>query len=256
MPKLSNSCRLPYQIYNEDCFETFKRIPNESIDLVLCDPPYGTTACKWDSIIPLEPMWLELKRVTYRKSPIVLLSSQPFTSKLVMSCLSNYSHSWIWKKSNVGGFLNANRQPLKRHEEVLVFWRSQGIYNPIKTKGIPYSCTRAAAGLTTQDQSVAGWKTENKTGERYPTSVLDIKSETGYHPTQKPVALMEYLIKTYSNEGDTVLDFAMGSGTTGVACMNLGRKFIGCDSDKEHGYFEIAKNRISEAYRMKAGQNA
>ena len=263
MPKLSNSCRLPYQIYNEDCFETFKRIPNESIDLVLCDPPYGTTACKWDSIIPLEPMWKELKRVIKSSAGIVMTSTQPFTSVLGVSNLKHLKYDWTWYKSRATGHLNAKKMPMKNKEDILVFYKDLPTFNPQGLvdvdREIWNSVSDSQRGKSKPPTSTVtgGIRHEayHQNKSNYPRQVLHFKSEGKIvHPTQKPVALMEYLIKTYSNEGDTVLDFAMGSGTTGVACMNLGRKFIGCD--KEHGYFEIAKNRISEAYRMKVGQNA
>jgi site-specific DNA-methyltransferase (adenine-specific) len=224
-----------------DCLELMKTIPDNSIDFVLTDPPYGTTACKWDSVISFEPMWKELKRIRKEKCAIVLFGSEPFSSHLRMSNIKEFKYDWIWLKSNGGGFLNANRQPLKRHEQISVFSKKQSSYYPQKTKGKPYRCTSASAGETTQDQSVAGWVTENN-GDRFPISNVPFKSETGLHPTQKPVALLEYLIKTYTLENETVLDFTMGSGSTGVACKNTNRNFIGIERDES--YFSSAKKRI------------
>lgn len=218
-----------------------KTIPDKSVDMVLTDPPYGTTACKWDTIIPFAPMWLELKRIVKINGAICLFGSEPFSSALRMSNIKMFKYDWIWLKSNGGGFLNANRQPLKRHEIISIFSQKGTAYFPQKTKGKKYTCTRASAGETTQDQSVAGWVTKND-GSRFPLSYQKFSSETGLHPTQKPVALLEYLIKTYTIEGETVLDFTMGSGSTGVACKNLNRNFIGIEKDEK--YFKIARQRI------------
>jgi site-specific DNA-methyltransferase (adenine-specific) len=224
-----------------DCLEKLKDIPDKSIDFILADPPYGTTACKWDIIIPFEAMWRELKRIIKDNGAVALFGSEPFSSHLRISNIDQFKYDWIWKKSNGGGFLNANRMPLKRHEIVSIFYYKQAIYNPQKTKGKPYSCRSSSAGETTQDQTVAGWVTENN-GDRYPITIQEFSNETGLHPTQKPVALLEYLIKTYTLEGETVLDFTMGSGSTGVACVNTNRNFIGIEKDEK--YFEIAKTRI------------
>jgi len=204
----------------------------------------STTACKWDTVIPFEPLWEQYKRLIKPRGAVVLFGSQPFTSALVMSNVEWFRCEWIWHKSNGGGFLNANRYPLKRHENVTIFADGLPTYNPQFTEGEPYRCTRAAAGETTFDQSVAGWLTEND-GKRYPITVLYFANETGLHPTQKPVALLEYLIRTYTNEGETVLDNVMGSGSTGVACVNTGRSFVGIEMDA--GYFEIAQRRIEAA---------
>ena len=229
------------ELIHDECLWAMQFIPDKSVDLILCDPPYGTTACKWDTIIPFEPMWKELKRIRKDNAAIVLFGSEPFSSYLRMSNIKEFKYDWIWLKSNGGGFLNANRQPLKRHEIIKIFYDKQCAYYPQKTKGKAYTCTRASAGETTQDQSVAGWVTRND-GTRFPLSYQNFKSETGLHPTQKPVALLEYLIKTYTLEGETVLDFTMGSGSTGVAAKNLNRSFIGIEQDAK--YFEIAKKRI------------
>jgi site-specific DNA-methyltransferase (adenine-specific) len=229
------------KLIHGDCLEVMKRIPDKSIDFILTDPPYGTTACKWDTVIPFEPMWEQLKRIIKENGAIALFGSEPFSSHLRMSNIKMFKYDWVFLKSNGGGFLNANKQPLKRHEHISVFYSKQCCYFPQKTKGKKYTCTRASAGETTQDQTVSGWVTRND-GSRYPLSYLKYKSETGLHPTQKPVALLEYLIKTYTLENEVVLDFTMGSGSTGVACKNLNRKFIGIEKDDK--YFEIANKRI------------
>lgn len=241
-----------YQLYNEDCFETFKRLKPNSIDLVLVDPPYGTTQCKWDSIIPLKEMWEELNRITKPNSPVLVMATQPFTSYLVCSNIKQYKYSWVWDKmTQPSGHLNAKKQPMKRTEDITVFCKSVASYYPIMWESKPVS-HKGGQDKSTGVFGVNRVVEYNKRSERYPIDLIcfqKVQTRTNrLHPTQKPVDLMEYLIKTYSNEGDTVLDFAMGSGTTGVACGNLGRRFIGCDSDVEHGYFQIAQQRIEEAY--------
>jgi len=215
-----------------------KEIPDGSVDMVLTDPPYGTTACKWDSIIPLEPMWEQLKRVTKKNGAIVMTASQPFTTTLIASNMKMFKYCWVWHKRTSANVAAARFQPLKTHEDIVVFG---GVYRPQMEKGK----MRRKGGLAKSGEANGGLPAKYYwSDEYYPTSVLDIKTERGYHPTQKPVALMEYLIKTYTNEGETVLDFTMGSGTAGVACANLGRDFIGIELDE--GYFEIAKKRINE----------
>lgn len=233
------------QLINGDCLEEMKNIESGSVDMVMADPPYGTTACKWDSIIPLEPMWEQLKRIIKPKGAVLLMAQTPFDKVLGVSNLKMLRYEWLWVKEQGTGNLNANKMPLKKHENILTFYNKLPTYNPQFTDGRPYSMTRGyndneVFGKTgTKD----GYRTENK-GKRYPTSLLEVNRElkNRYHPTQKPVALMEYLIKTYTNEGETVLDFTMGSGTTGVACKNLNRNFIGIELDKT--YFEIAQKRI------------
>lgn len=230
------------QLIHGDCLEKMKDIPDGSVDMILTDPPYGTTACKWDSIIPLEPMWEQLKRIIKPNGAIVMTASQPFTSKLVMSNPKMFRYDLKWIKSQGTGFYNANRMPLRAHEDVLVFYSSLPRYNPQKTKGKPYKCVRGSASDIYQGKDLT--LTDNQTGERHPLSWIQLKKDKNkLHPTQKPVALMEYLIKTYTNEGETVLDFTMGSGTTGVACKNLNRDFIGIELDEE--YFKIAEQRIN-----------
>jgi len=222
-----------------DCLEEMKNIPDGSIDMVLTDPPYGTTACKWDSIIQLEPMWKQLKRLIKPNGAIVMTASQPFTSKLVVSNIGMFSCQWIWEKEQGVNFMMAKKQPMKVHEDVLIFCKKQPTYNPQMTVGTPYISGKGDSGEVTG--KVKKVQTTN-TGTRYPRSIQKINRQTGIHPTQKPVALMEYLIKTYTNESETVLDFTMGSGTTGVACKNLNRDFIGIELDEN--YFKIAKERI------------
>jgi site-specific DNA-methyltransferase (adenine-specific) len=229
-----------------DCLEVMKSIPDKSIDAIICDLPYGTTACKWDSVIPFEPLWEQYKRIIKDNGAIVLTAQTPFDKVLGASNLPMLRYEWIWEKEQGTGGMNANKMPLKKHENVLVFYKKLPIYNPQFTDGKPYKMVRNKPNLN----SVYG-KTGVKNafvsvneGKRYPTSILKFNKETGIHPTQKPVALMEYLVKTYTNQGDTVLDNCMGSGTTGVACKNLGRNFIGIEQDAN--YFDIAKNRIYE----------
>jgi len=231
-----------------DCLERMKEIPDGSVDMILTDPPYGTTQCKWDSIIPLEPMWEQLKRVIKPNGAIVLTSSQPFASVLITSNIKEHKTEWVWVKNLKTGNLNARRMPMGGHETAQVFYKKPPTYNPQKRK----RTTEVKSGNKFNS------KTENygKQREAYidrqsdwinPDTVLQnikcVHNSSGkLHPTEKPVPLMEYFIKTYTNEGETVLDFTMGSGTTGVAAKNLNRSFIGIELDES--YFEIAKNRI------------
>jgi DNA modification methylase len=310
-----------------DCLERMKEIESGSVDMILADVPYGTTACKWDSIIPLEPMWYQLKRIIKPNGAIVMTASQPFTSVLVVSNIEMFRYSWVWEKEQGVNFLTAKKNPMKVHEDICVFYldeaqvkgrsakflglrsyfvgekdklslKSKDIkkllgndmgghyftsgmqwtlptkenyeklslsggfkrlwvdlkreyddiakdckiqYNPQMTKGVPYTSGLGNSGEVTG--RVEKKQTKNK-GHRYPRSVQKFNRETGLHPTQKPVALMEYLIKTYTNESEMVLDFTAGSFTTGVACVNLNRKFIGIEMDKN--YFDIGVNRIKE----------
>ena len=226
-----------------DCLERMKEIESGSIDMVLTDPPYGTTACKWDSVIPLEPMWDQLKRVIKPNGAIVMTASQPFTSVLVSSNLGMFAYEWIWVKSKITGVLNAKKMPVRKHEQVLVFCdkKCTGTYN---AQGLVAKGTVTKQGGNSDNYGQRNAKEYIQAWTNWPRDVLEIKSEgKTVHPTQKPVALMEYLIKTYTNEGETVLDFTMGSGTTGVAAKNLNRKFIGIELDQE--YFKIAQERIS-----------
>jgi site-specific DNA-methyltransferase (adenine-specific) len=234
-----------------DCLEVMGTLASASVDLILCDLPYGTTACKWDSVIPFEPLWAQYRRIAKPNAAIVLTASQPFTTRLIASNFDEFKYSLIWRKNKATGFMQAKTKPLNSHEDILVFGRFKiaaqyfaGTYNPqgVEDAGLrEYSNARKADHIT--GNRAAGIA---KSGKGYPKSVLDFAGETNtVHPTQKPVALMEYLIRTYTNEGDTVLDNCMGSGTTGVACANTNRRFIGIERDVD--YFSIASARIAEA---------
>ena len=233
-----------------DCIEKMEDIPDNSIDMVLCDPPYGTTACKWDSIIPLEPMWEQLKRVIKPNGAIVLFGSEPFSSKLRSSNFKLYRYDWVWEKDNHTNFLNIKKQPAKRHELISVFYKKQPTYNPQMWEGKENHSAGKQVGKMVEREYLGNkfeLKETKKSNLKYPISILRFKGEgrgKSVHPTQKPVALMEYLIRTYTNEGETVLDFTMGSGSTGVACAKANREFIGIEKDE--GYFKIAENRIQE----------
>lgn len=232
-----------------DCLERMKEIPDGSVDMILCDLPYGTTACKWDSVIPFEPLWEQYRRIAKKNAAIVLTASQPFTTALIASNLQDFKYCWVWDKVLPRGHLNAKRQPLRVFEEVAVFYRAQPTYIPQKTVGHKRKVARTRYEKAGEGEQVYGAEKRDTfydSTERYPTGIIQVSNaaQTGkVHPTQKPVALMEYLIRTYTNEGDVVLDNCMGSGTTGVAAVNLNRKFIGIELD--HEYFSIAEERIS-----------
>lgn len=244
-----------FNLMQGNCLERMKEIPSGSVDLILADPPYGTTACKWDSVIPLEPMWEQLKRIIKPNGAIVMTAAQPFTSLLVCSNLKMFKYDWVWKKPKGTGHLNARKQPMRDKEDVLVFYSKQCTYNPQMSEGAPYQHKAGKDQTKTSSMSDCYGAHTNKRyandGFRYPKQILKfgVVERGAVHPTQKPVALMEYLIKTYTNDGETVLDFAMGSGTTGVACVNTGRRFIGIELDES--YFNIASKRITDA--AKAG---
>ena len=234
------------KLINGDCLEIMKTIENKSIDMILCDLPYGTTQNKWDIIIPLDRLWEQYERVIKDNGAIVLTSMQPFTSKLINSNMKWFKYEIIWDKKLSTGFLNAKKQVLRKHENILIFYKKQCIYNPQMTAGKPYD-----KGISYDESSNYGKQIPvralNETGDRYPTSIIEFSNadrRNKQHPTQKPVPLLEYLIKTYTNEGDTVLDNCMGSGSTGVACINANRNFIGIELDEN--YFNIAKKRIEE----------
>ena len=252
-----------------DCLELMKDIPDGSIDAIITDPPYGTTACKWDSIIPLEPMWEQLKRIIKPNGAIVLFGSEPFSSYLRMSNIKQYKYDWYWEKDKAANWMFGNKMPLKTFETVSVFYERQPTYNPKKTINPAGASKRHLyknpSKRTDNVRAVMGgeWKetemdaTGNYHGKTYEPdkllprqSIYFAREQRGkQHPTQKPVALLEYLIKTYTNEGDVVIDNTMGSGTTGVACINTNRNFIGMELDDK--YFEIAKARINEATTAK-----
>jgi site-specific DNA-methyltransferase (adenine-specific) len=238
-----------------DCLELMKRVPDGCVDLVLTDPPYGTTICKWDSVIPLEPMWRELKRVIKPNGAIVMTASQPFTSRLIMSNVDMFKYELIWDKKTGLGFLDSKFRPLKSHENIVVFsygGSSNGSKIPMKYN--PQGLIETEKKNKNTKSSILNSEPKNRgllntTHTGYPKSIHTFSRDSGLHPTQKPVPLMEYLIRTYSNDGDTVLDFTMGSGTTGVACVNTNRNFIGIEKDDK--YFEIAKNRIEALIKEK-----
>ena len=226
-----------------DCLELMKDIPDKSIDMILCDLPYGTTRNKWDSVIPLDKLWEQYERIIKENGAIILFSQMPFTAELTHSNLKLFKYEWIWEKDNGTGFLNAKKKPLKIHENILVFYKKLPTYNPQMRTGFkPYKCKQGRHS-TNYGLYEQGYITESN-GERYPIDIIEFKKDSGLHPTQKPVALLEYLIKTYTNEGETVLDNCMGSGSTGVACVNTNRNFIGIELDEK--YFEIAKQRIEK----------
>lgn len=244
-------------LFHGDCLEIMKNIEDESIDMILCDLPYGTSACKWDSVIPFEPLWEQYIRIIKPFGAIVLFGSEPFSSALRLSNLDMYKYDWKWEKPNGANFLNFKYQPAKVHEDIMVFGKSATsyskngnmIYNPQMTEGTPYN---QKSGQQRQDNGhvlgstvrspIKQVYTENN-GTRYPRSIQRFPLDKDkLHPTQKPVALLEYLVKTYTNEGNIVLDNCMGSGSTGVACINTNRRFIGIELDEN--YFNIAKERI------------
>lgn len=229
------------QLIQGDCLELMKSIPDSSVDMILCDLPYGTTQNKWDSVIPLDLLWAQYKRIC--SGVIVLTAQAPFDKVLGASNVNQLRHEWIWQKPRATGHLNAKKAPMKAHENILVFSKKPPIYNPQMTPGEKY---HVGGGASKKDNyGDFSTKRDNDGTMRYPRSVMTFNTETGMHPTQKPVALMEYLIRTYTNESATVMDNCMGSGTTGVACVNTGRKFIGMEMDA--GYFQMAKDRIEGA---------
>lgn len=234
-----------------DCLERMKEIPDGSVDMILCDLPYGTTACKWDTVIPFEPLWAQYRRIAKKNAAIVLTASQPFTTALIASNMRDFRYCWVWDKALPTGHLNAKRQPLRVTEDVAVFYREQPTYVPQKTSGHKRKVARTQYVKSGDGSQVYGAESRDTfydSTERYPTGIIEISNarQVGkVHPTQKPVALMEYLIRTYTQEGETVLDNCMGSGTTGVACVNTNRNFIGIEKDEK--YFEIARARIETA---------
>ena len=242
-------------LYQGDCLEVMPQLEARSFDAIICDLPYGTTACKWDSVIPFEPLWEQYKRLIKPNGAIVLFGSQPFTSMLVMSNLQWFKHEWIWRKNFGSNFLNAKRQPMKEHESVLVFGLNAITYNPQKIKRAPSGAARtkyklqggAVAGRGSdaygkRDINIRSYAKEDQ-ALRTPSSVLDFDlTERGLHPTQKPIALLEYLAKTYTNEGDMILDNTCGSGSLLVAARNTNRRAVGIEMDE--GYCRIAAGRL------------
>lgn len=229
-----------------DCLELMKQVPDKSIDLILCDLPYGTTACKWDTVIPFDKLWAQYNRIIKDNGAILLFSQMPFGANLIMSNPKMFRYEWIWLKPNSNaGFMNCRKMPMRRHENILVFYKHLPTYNPQMVSGKPYVENR----VKTYDDGVYGTFTKisqnTNEGTRYPSDYIEVKAVPNgknLHPTQKPVELLEYLIKTYTNEGDTVLDNCMGSGSTGVACKNTNRDFIGMELDEN--YYKIACERL------------
>ena len=254
-----------YQLMQGDCLEIMAGMEAQSVDATICDPPYGTTACAWDSVIPFAPMWECIKRVIKPRVAVVLFGSQPFTSALVMSNPKWFKYCWVWEKSLVGDVMNAKNKPMKKHEDIAVF--SNGTtancsdrlmpYNPqgiIKINQVKNNYYRLDGQATFKPRRPSHEKSWLQEFANYPTTILKFANgnQDSPHPTAKPVALMSYLIKTYTNPGETVLDFTMGSGSTGVACAETGRAFIGIEQD--HTYFQVAQERIEKAYRRATGQ--
>lgn len=231
-------------LYLGDCLEVMKKLDSQSVDMVLADLPYGTTRCGWDSVIPLEPLWKQYRRIC--RGPILLFAQTPFDKVLGASNLCDLRYEWIWEKTHPTGHLNAKKMPMKAHENILVFYRNQPTYNPQKTQGHARKTATKRGDKTTVYGAQSFGELSYDSTERLPRSVqvfASDKQRLKLHPTQKPVALLEYLIRTYTNHGDVVLDNCMGSGSTGVACTNTERRFIGIEVDE--GYFDIAKQRIA-----------
>ena len=235
------------KLYCADCMDILKGIPEGSIDMILCDMPYGTTRNKWDVIIPLDPLWAQYRRIIKSNGVIALHSDMPFTAALVSAGKDLYRYELIWVKENGSDFLNANRKPLKAHESIQIFYKHQPTYNKQYVDGKPYKNRSGQRREASQNWGKFrdGILTDCSDGKRSPTTILKFPRENGLHPTQKPVKLEEWLIKTYTNPGETVLDNCMGSGTTGVACINTNRDFIGIEKNPD--YYKTAISRIKEA---------
>lgn len=237
-------------LYNGDCLEIMTSIPDKSVDMILCDLPYGTTACKWDTIIPFEPLWEQYKRIIKDNGAIVLFASQPFGSKLLCSNIKGFKHEWIWQKEKGVGFQVAKYRPMQEHEHILVFTRNgeRVNYYPLKEKREKIIKSKGAVSKSGSCPLAYLSEQSYTYDDKYPTSIKKFKRDKNkIHPTQKPVALLEYLVKTYTHEGEVVLDNCMGSGSTGVACVNTGRSFIGIELDP--GYYKIAEERVNNAIK-------
>ena len=241
------------ELYKGSCLDVMQNIPNNSVDMILCDLPYGTTACKWDVVIPFGLLWEQYERIIKENGTIVLFGSEPFTSLLISSNLKMFKYDIVWDKVNCSSGVLAKKRPLKSHENICVFYKNQPTYNPQMSVGTKWNRggkkERKLAGFFGQEGKLVERKGGSDTTDlKYPKSILTVSNADNtkrVHPTQKPIKLLEWLIKTYTNEGDTVLDNCMGSGSTGVACINTNRNFIGIELDEN--YFNIAKNRIEEA---------
>ena len=235
---------------NADCFDVFPFIEDKSIDAIICDLPYGTTACKWDAILPFDKIWNEYKRIIKTNGAIILMCGEPFTSQLINSNLPMFKYKWIWDKKFAGNFVTANKRPLNTFEEIVIFYNNQPTYNPQKTKRDKpiTSGKRCHPRNRTGTEENVTYEAEKKTyDDKHPTTIISIPRQIGKgtsHPTEKPLELMEYLVKTYTNEGDVVLDNTMGSGTTNLACIKLNRKSIGIEKEKQ--YYDVAVRRASE----------
>lgn len=256
-----------YQLHHGDCLDILPALDPGSVDAVICDPPYGTTACKWDSVIPFAPMWEQIRRVLKPRGACVLFGSQPFTSALVISNIKQYRHSWVWDKKRVTGGATAHLAPMRAHEDIVIFSHAAARYNPQMGSWDGIALTRRGPAIVKKDgafahaDNISPGKDAKILRGRYPDTVLRIHAlgsndpERTGHPTQKPLALLEYLVKTYTNAGDTVLDFCYGSGTTGAACGNLGRRFVGIEKDR--AYFDQGAARIADSYApLRAMQQA
>lgn len=244
------------ELYNGDCLAVMDALIAQGVkvDAIITDPPYGTTACKWDSVIPFDEMWVRLNQLIKPNGAIVLFGSEPFSSSLRMSNAQNFKYDWVWEKSTVTGHLNAKKMPMKAHETITVFNTNGNIYNPQKTSGHKRKVSTASHKRNSKvtDLYSSHHLTTYDSTERYPRSVLFFatdKQKIALHPTQKPVALMEYLINTYTHEGELVLDFTMGSASTGVACVNTNRRFIGIELDEQ--YYKISIERVQQAIDAK-----
>ena len=237
-----------YSLLFGDCLERMKEIPDGSVDAIICDPPYGMVSCGWDSVIPFEPMWNELKRIIKPNGAILLFAQTPFDKVLGASNLNMLKYEWIWEKTTATGHLNAKKAPMKAHENILVFYKKLPTYNPQKTQGhVRKTSTADRSKLNGECYGTQEGVTVYDSTDRYPRSVQLFstdKQRVALHPTQKPVALLEYLIKTYTQEGETVLDFTAGSFSTGVACLNTNRKFLGIEMEEK--YFDIGVKRMQE----------
>jgi site-specific DNA-methyltransferase (adenine-specific) len=245
---------MTYQLFNGDCLDFMRTLDAGSVDAIITDLPYGTTACEWDSIIPLAPMWEQVKRVLKRNGVFVTTASQPFASKLIMSNIEWFKYEWIWDKNRAGNFLTAKIMPMISHENILVFSgatvancapNNMNYYPQMEKRKNEIKYKKGNDSILYARKNTIS--IQYTSSQKYPKSILLFNKENGLHPTQKPVALYEYLIRTYTNPGETVLDFCMGSGTTGVAAIQTGRNFIGCDNDTKFGYFAIAEKRIAAA---------
>lgn len=243
----------PARLLLGDCIDRMSEVPDASVDMILTDLPYGTTYAKWDSVVKVDKLWTQYRRIIRGNGAIVLTSTQPFTSLLVTSALDLFRTEWIWDKVNAANFANANKQPLKQHETVLVFAKGQPPYYPIKVPGKPNHVQGSKAKACKRDTMLITERgSDDVSGMKFPKTILTIpkhSSQCKFHPTEKPVALCDYFIQTYSREGDTVLDSCMGSGSTGIAAVRSGRKFIGIELDQE--YHGIAVNRIREATEVR-----